>query len=82
MARQRVNPFAKGTAEHVLFAHYRRNKLEAERIEAEVALMATNAAATRAKAEHYANALRNLGHGDKVTPLKALPNFSGATANG
>jgi hypothetical protein len=77
VTRARVNPFNKGTAEHVLFNHYRRNKLEAERKEQEAALMSTDAAATRAKAEHYAEALRSLGHGDKVTPLRALPNYSG-----
>ncbi|XAI96240.1 hypothetical protein [Microcystis phage Mae-JY29] len=80
MTRARINPFAKGTAEHVLFNHYRRNKLEAERKEQEAALMATDAAAVRAKAEHYAEALRSLGHGDKVTPLKQLPNYTGGRA--
>lgn len=80
MTRARINPFAKGTAEHVLYGHYRRNKLEAERKEQEAALIATDAAAIRAKAESYAEALRSLGHGDKVTPLKQLPNYSGGRA--
>ncbi len=77
MTRERINPFPKGTAQHTLFAHYRRNKLEAERLEQEAALIATDARAARAKAEEYADALRALGHGDKVTPLKALPDLTG-----
>lgn len=77
MTRQRINPFRQGTAEHTLFAHFRKNKLEAERLDQEAALIATNARAARAKAEEYANALRALGHGDKVTPLKKLPDYTG-----
>lgn len=78
--RQRINPFDRGTAEHTLFAHWRKSKLAAERLDEEAALTATNARAARAKAHEYAEALRALGHGDKVEPLKALPNYSG-TAN-
>lgn len=81
MAR-RINPFDQGTPEHVLFASYRRNKLEAEKLEQQAALIATDASAARAKAERYAEALRALGHGDKVTPLKALPDFSGGKNSG
>lgn len=77
MSRGRVNPFDQGTAQHTLFAHYRKNRIEAERLEEQAALIATDARAARAKAEEYAEALRALGHGDKVTPLKALPDFSG-----
>lgn len=77
MTRQKVNPFTQGTAEHVLFGHFRKNKLAAEKLEEEAELVATNARAARAKAEEYAKALRALGHGDKVTPLKAIPDMSG-----
>ena len=80
MNRRRINPFDPGTAQHTLFAHYRKNKLEAERLEQHAALIATDARAARAKAEEYAEALRALGHGDKVTPLKALPDYSGGKA--
>lgn len=77
---RRVNPFDTGTAAHTLFAHFRKNKLEAERLEEQAELIATDARAARAKAEQYAEALRSLGHGDKVTPLKQLPDFSGSKA--
>lgn len=80
MSRARVNPFSPGTAQHTLFAHYRKNKLEAERRDQEAALIATDARAARAKAEEYAEALRALGHGDKVTPLLAIPDFTGSKA--
>lgn len=73
---KRINPFKQGEPEHTLFANFRREKLKAERLEQEAELIATDAAAARAKAEKYAEALRALGAGDKVTPLKALPNFS------
>lgn len=63
MARHvRVNPFNPGTAERTLFDHYRRNKAAAEAAERAAALASTEA-------------LRALGHGDKVTPLLALPVF-------
>ena len=79
MTRQRVNPFGVGTAERVLFDRYRREKATAERIEREAALLATEGQAHRSAAERYADALRALGHGDKVTPLAALPNFAMTT---
>lgn len=73
--RPRVNPFDRGTAEHTLFNHFRREKSAAEAAEREAALIATKGQAHRASAEKYADALRALGHGDKVTPLAALPHF-------
>lgn len=76
VSRRRINPFDPGTAQHTLFTHYRKNKLEAERLEQEAWRCVTDARAARAKAEEYAEALRALGHGDKMTPLKALPDFS------
>lgn len=75
MARHRVNPFDQGTAERVLFDHYRRNAAAAEKAEKAAALAGTEGQAHRAAAERYAEALRALGHGDKVTPLKAIPHF-------
>jgi hypothetical protein len=77
MTRNRINPFRQGEPEHTLFANYRREKMKAEKLEREAELIFTDAAAARAKAEKYAEALRALGQGDKVTPLKALPNCSG-----
>jgi len=76
MSRARVNPFDQGTAERTLFEHFRKNKAAAEAAEQAAALAATEGAAFRAAAERYAQALRALGQGDKVTPLKALPNFA------
>lgn len=76
MGRQRVNPFATGTAERVLYDRYRKAKIAAETAERAAALTATEGQAHRAAAERYADALRALGHGDKVTPLAALPDFS------
>lgn len=78
MARQqraRVNPFTRGTAEHTLFSHFRREVVAAEAAEQQAALIATKGQAHRASAERYAEALRALGHGDKVTPLAAIPHF-------
>jgi hypothetical protein len=76
MSRARVNPFDRGTAEWTLFEHFRKNKAAAEAAERAAALAATEGAAYRSAAERYAEALRALGHGDKVTPLAALPNFA------
>lgn len=82
MPRPRVNPFDPGTAERVLFDHYRKAKVAAEAAERAAALAATEGQAYRAAAERYAEALRSLGHGDKVTPLRAIPHFSRQDANG
>jgi uncharacterized membrane protein YqiK len=76
MGRHRVNPFDQGSAERVLYDRYRKMTLEAERLEREAAVTMTAAKAQRSSAEKYAEALRSLGHGDKVEPLKALPNYA------
>ena len=76
MRRQRVNPFDQGTAERVLFDRYRKATGEAESLEREAAVAMTSAKAHRASAERYAEALRALGHGDKVGGQAALPNYA------
>lgn len=62
MKRPRVNPHARGTAEHTLFNSYRRARLDGERLQAEADRIAIEAGAHRAKAAHYAKALAALGH--------------------
>lgn len=74
--RQRVNPFDPGTAERVLFDRYRKASAEADKLEREAALSMTEARARRSSAERYAEALRALGHGDKVPGQTALPNYA------
>lgn len=76
MPRKRVNPFDQGTAERVLFERYRKAMAACTAAEKAAALAATEGQAYRAQAERYAEALRALGHGDKVTPLPAIPHFS------
>lgn len=76
MTRTRVNPFAQGTAERVLFDRHRKATVEAEQQERSAALAMTTAKAQRASAERYAEALRALGHGDKVPGQAALPNYA------
>ena len=82
--RQRVNPFDRGTAEHVLFDRYRRAaqhaaqvesaaRIVAARVDAQLRTAKAEAAAYQAKAESYAQALRALGHGDKIPGQAALP---------
>jgi len=77
MTRKRVNPFAQGTAERVLYDRYRRATGEAERLERAAALDMTAARAARSTAERYAEALRALGHGVKVPGQKSLPDYAG-----
>lgn len=77
-SRERVNPFDPGTPERILYDHYRRNKSAAEAAEMAAAMAETEGQAHRAAAERYAEALRALGHGDKVTPLLAIPQFGKA----
>ena len=60
--RQRINPHPQGTAEHTLFASFRRASLEADRLQQVADAHAIEAGAHRAKAEHYARALIALGH--------------------
>lgn len=76
MARQRVNPFDQGTPERVIFDRYRKAVHGAEVQEREAALSMTEARSLRAAAEKYAEALRALGHGDKIPGQKALPNYA------
>lgn len=75
MSRHRVNPFDQGTAERVLFDRYRKTTAIAEKQEQAAATFATDARANRSSAERYAEALRALGHGDKVPGQKALPDY-------
>ena len=58
--RTRINPHRQGTAEHTLFASYRRASLEAGRLQAEADRLTIEAGAHRAKADHYARALHAL----------------------
>ena len=60
--RPRINPHDRGTAEHVLFASYRRHKLAAETLQGAADRYATDANAARAAAAQYAIALHALGH--------------------
>lgn len=76
MARQRVNPFDPGTAERLLFDRYRKAANAAQAAERAAALAATEGRAYRAAADRYADALRALGHGDKVPGQTALPDYS------
>ncbi len=74
--RQSVSPFKMGSAERVLHDRYRKATSAAEVKEREAALAMTEARAQRAQAESYAQALRALGHGDKVPGQQALPNYA------
>lgn len=60
--RARINPHDRGTAEHVLFASYRRHSLEAQAQQAQADLHTARAAASRAAAASYAAALDAIGH--------------------
>ncbi len=73
MGRQRVNPFDQGTAERVLYDRYRKADRAAAQAERERDLAATDASAHRDAANRYAEALRALGHGDKVPGQAQLP---------
>jgi hypothetical protein len=76
MARQRVNPFDQGTAERLLFDRFRAATAKAVQAEKDAAIYMTTAKAERSSAERYAEALRALGHGDKVPALPSLPNYA------
>lgn len=89
--RQRVNPFDMGSAERVLFDRYRKAMAAAadgtrmvQRMVAnhqrQLQLTMTEIEVQRSTAERYAEALRALGHGDKVPAIPALPDFSGGAA--
>ena len=73
MGRQRVNPFDQGTAERTLFDHYRKHDAAARAAERARDQATVEADAQRAAADRYAEALRALGHGDKVPGQVALP---------
>ncbi len=79
LKRNRINPFDRGSAEHVLFDRYRRALAAAKLAERDYILAKTEADDHHAKANRYADALRALGFGDKVPGQPALPDFSGAT---
>lgn len=76
--RQRINPFDRGTAERILFERYRRAAADAKAAERAELMAKTEAATHRDKANRYAEALRALGHGDKVPGQVALPAPEGA----
>lgn len=73
MGRTRVNPFDQGTAERVLFDRFRKADIAARKAERSRDLYAADALAERDKANRYADALRALGHGDKVPGQAQLP---------
>ncbi|MFT3967609.1 MAG: hypothetical protein QM690_17175 [Sphingobium sp.] len=76
MSRPRVNPFAVGTPERLIYDRYRKSNDAALAAEKAAALAMTEAKAYRSSAERYAEALRALGHGDKVPGQAALPNYA------
>lgn len=71
MAKPRVNPFDRGTAEHVLFDRYRRSLKASQAAEKAARQADTEAKAYAAKADEYAKALRALGHGDTLAEAAA-----------
>jgi hypothetical protein len=75
---QRINPFDRATAEHVLLDRYRRALAAAMLAEQAYLLSKTEAESLIDKANRYADALRALGHGDKVPGQLALLDHSGA----
>lgn len=77
--RTRVNPFDRGSAEHVIFERFRRADAAAKSADRAALMATTEAQSYRDKANRYADALRALGHGDKVpgTIQGALPNYAG-----
>jgi hypothetical protein len=76
MARERVNPFDQGTAERTLFDRYRKHTREAQCSARSRDLYAADAEAHRAAADKFADALRALGHGDKVPGQGRLADHS------
>lgn len=73
---KRVNPFDQGTPERVPFERYRKAVIAAAAAERQAAVFMTEARAETARADRYAEALRALGHGDKVPGQAALPNYA------
>ena len=76
MPRGHPSPFKQGTPERAIYDGYNKAVSIAEKKEKEAAVAMTEAKAQRSSAERYAEAMRSLGHGDKVTPLKQLPNYA------
>lgn len=62
MTRPRINPFPKGSAEHLLFDRWRRSNARATELQAQANQLQTDADAEKAKADHYVRALEALGH--------------------
>jgi hypothetical protein len=77
MAKPRLNPFDRGTPEWTIYDRFRKATATAATLEKQAAVAMTTARAERASAERYAEALRSLGHADKVPGQKALPNYAG-----
>jgi len=73
VSRRRVNPFDPGTAERTLYDRYRKHDAAARAAERARDQASVEADAQRAAADRYADALRALGHGDKVPGQAALP---------
>lgn len=73
---RKKHPFEQGSAERVLYDRWRKATAEAEKLEREAALAMTAAKGQRAVAENYSEALRALGHGDKIPGQKALPDYA------
>ncbi len=73
MGRQRVNPFDLGTAERVLYDRYRAAAKVATQCLNAASRYQIDASAHRDAANRYAEALRALGHGDKVPGQAQLP---------
>jgi hypothetical protein len=75
-SRQRINPFNSGTPEHTLFARHRKAILELAKVEEEMAALQGRRAIAEGQADAWANALRGLGHGDKIPGQQQLPDYS------
>ena len=73
MASRRVNPFEQGTAERLLFDRYRKATAAAKAARQTEFLARTEADGYEAQANKFADALRSLGHHDKVPCLPAAP---------
>lgn len=70
MARQRVNPHQRGTAEHLLFNRYRQAQQRANALAAEARRLQIDADAEQAKADRYAEALAALDNSTTILRLE------------
>jgi hypothetical protein len=75
-ARSRINPFNSGTPEHTMFARHRKAILDLAKIDEEMAMLNGRRAIAIGTAEGWANALRGLGHGDKIPGQQQLLDYS------